>query len=49
MQELNIDPRCFLDGWILSMMSKTIPLKYMHNVLILFRKVGWSFMYQLIV
>jgi hypothetical protein len=48
MLKIGVNSRCFLDGWILSLMSKIIPLEDMPNVLINFRKIGWNFIYQLI-
>lgn len=48
MLKLGVNSRCFLDGWILSLMSKIIPLEDMPSVLINFRKIGWNFIYQLI-
>jgi hypothetical protein len=46
---LGIDSRCFLDGWLLSLMSKVVPLEQMHLVLHAFRQHGWAFLYRLAV
>ncbi len=40
---------CFLNGWLLSLMSTSIPMEYMHEVIDKFKKSGWKYMYQLIV
>jgi hypothetical protein len=48
MVRLGVDSRCFLDGWLLSLMSKIIPLEEMHVVINNFRKIGWNYIYQLI-
>jgi hypothetical protein len=49
MIELEIMSDCFLNGWLLSLMSNAIPMEYMHEVLDKFRKKGWKYIYQLIV
>lgn len=49
MEELQIVSDCFLNGWLLSLMSTSIPMEYMHEVLDQFRKKGWKYMYQIIV
>lgn len=49
MMELNVQPNCFLNGWLLSLMSTSIPMEYMHEVIDRFRKKGWQFIYQLVV
>ena len=49
MQILGINIRCFLDGWLLSLMSKIVPLEDMHHVLSGFREKGWPFLHRLIV
>lgn len=49
MDELGIIPDCFLNGWLLSLMSNAIPMEYMHEVLDRFRKKGWNYIYQLVV
>ena len=49
MQDLDIIPDCFLNGWFLSLMSNCIPIEYMPDVIDKFRKHGWNFIYRLIV
>ena len=49
MEELQIASACFLNGWLLSLMSTAIPMEYMHGVLDQFRRKGWKYIYQLIV
>jgi len=49
MISLGVQNRVFLDGWILSLMSKLIPLEDMHQVISHFRKKGWHFFYRLVV
>lgn len=49
MGDLGINSRVFLDGWVLSLMSKVIPLESMHLVINNFKKKGWNFIYQLII
>lgn len=49
MTELSVQPSCFLNGWLLSLMSTSIPMEYMHEVIDRFRKKGWQYIYQLIV
>lgn len=46
---LGVHCRCFLDGWLLSLMSKVIPLEEMAPVISSFRKKGWPFLYRLII
>jgi len=48
MEALGVNSRCFLDGWLLSLMSKIIPLEDMHLVINFFSKKGWKFIYSLI-
>ena len=48
MEGLGVNSRCFLDGWLLTLMSKVIPLEEMHLVVNSFRNKGWAFMYSLI-
>lgn len=49
MIRLGISSRCFLDGWLLSLMSKVIPLEEMPPVLSSFREKGWPFLYRLVI
>ena len=49
MEELDIIPECFLNGWFLSLMSNCIPIEYMPEVIDRFREQGWNFIYKLIV
>jgi hypothetical protein len=49
MQDLDIVPECFLNGWLLSLMSTSIPMEQMHLVLDKFRRQGWGYIYKLIV
>lgn len=46
--QIGIDIKIVLYGWLLSLMSKLIPLQEMHQVLNNFRTQGWSFIYKLI-
>lgn len=47
--EIEVVMDCFLNGWLLSLMSTSIPMEYMHEVIDRFKKRGWKYMYQLIV
>jgi hypothetical protein len=49
MRELGVMAECFLNGWLLSLMSTSIPMEYMHEVLDKFRRRGWNYIYKLIV
>ena len=49
MVSLGVQSRVFLDGWVLSLMSKIIPLEDMHHVISYFRKKGWHFLYKLVI
>ena len=49
MTSLGVQSRVFLDGWLLSLMSKIVPLESMHLVITHFRRKGWRFIYQLII
>jgi hypothetical protein len=49
MEELDIIPECFINGWFLSLMSNCIPIEYMPEVIDKFRQDGWQFIYKLIV
>jgi len=49
MEELDIIPECFINGWFLSLMSNCIPIEYMPPVIDKFRQDGWQFVYRLIV
>ena len=49
MNDLGIQSRVFLDGWLLSLMSKIVPLEAMHLVITNFRNKGWRFIYLLII
>ena len=49
MEELDIIPDCFLNGWLLSLMSNCIPIEYMPDILSEFMKKGWSSTYKLVV
>lgn len=46
---IGIDIKIVLHGWLLSLMSKLIPLQEMHTVLNNFRKNGWSYIYKVII
>jgi hypothetical protein len=48
MLQIGIDIKIVLHGWLLSLMSKLIPLSDMHAVLNSFRREGWGFIYRLI-
>lgn len=37
-----------LHGWVLTLMSKIVPLEHMHRVLGSFRQHGWKFLYKLV-
>ena len=47
--EIEVVMDCFLNGWLLSLMSTSIPMEYMHQVIDRFKKKGWKYMYQLII
>lgn len=47
--EIEVMMDCFLNGWLLSLMSTSIPMEYMHEVVDRFKKKGWKYMYQLII
>ena len=49
MEELDIIPECFINGWFLSLMSNCIPIEHMPEVIDRFRQDGWHFIYKLIV
>ena len=49
MLNLGVQSRVFLDGWLLSLMSKIVPLESMHLVITNFRKKGWRFIYFLVI
>lgn len=49
MDKIGIDIKIVLHGWLLSLMSKIIPLQQMHIVLNSFKSEGWSFIYKLII
>jgi hypothetical protein len=49
MIELEIITDVFLNGWLLSLMSNSIPMEYMHQVLDKFKKKGWNYIYKLII
>lgn len=49
MIELDVISDCFLNGWLLSLMSNAIPMEFMHEVVDRFRKSGWKYIYKLIV
>lgn len=49
MEDLGILADCFMNGWLLSLMSNAIPMEYMHEVLDRFRKKGWAYIYQLVI
>ena len=49
MVRVGVNINCFLDGWLLSLMSKMIPLELMHLVIDQFRNHGWHYRYSLIV
>ena len=38
-----------LYGWLLSLMSKIVPLEHMHIVLTNFKQKGWNYIYQVII
>lgn len=48
MKELDIIPECFLNGWLLSLMSNCIPIEFMPEVVDNFRREGWNFIYRLV-
>jgi hypothetical protein len=45
---IGIDIKIVLHGWLISLMSKLVPLPEMHRVLSGFRKDGWQFIYRLV-
>lgn len=49
MEELDIIPDCFLNGWLLSLMSNCIPIEHMPEILSEFMKKGWASTYRLVV
>lgn len=48
MLRVGVASSCFLDGWLLSLMSKIVPLEHMHLVIDNFRNSGWHFLYSLV-
>lgn len=48
MVRLGVNINCFLDGWLLSLMSKIVPLEQMHLVIDHFKNGGWHYLYRLI-
>ena len=45
---LGVDLKMVLHGWVLTLMSKIVPLEHMHRVLGSFRQHGWKFLYKLV-